>query len=160
MIVVSDASPLNYLVLLDAVYVLPKLYDQVYVPRRVLDELRYEDAAQAVRDWVARPPDWLIVQSPTASDPDPRLHPGEADAIALAIQIHADRVLIDERIGREVARRRGLHVIGLLGLLDEAAERQLISLEPMLDALLQTSFRVHPALIAWMRERDAQRRHS
>lgn len=39
MIVVSDTSPLNYLVLLDVVSVLPKLFGEVVVPPAVLTEL-------------------------------------------------------------------------------------------------------------------------
>jgi hypothetical protein len=42
---------------------------------------------------------------------------GEAAALSLAVEIHADAVLIDERRGHEVALQLGLHPIGLLGIL-------------------------------------------
>ena len=62
-IVVSDTTPLNYLVLIRAVDVLPRLFDAVYVPVRCFGRLAAA-APQAVRDWARQPPGWLTVADP------------------------------------------------------------------------------------------------
>ena len=62
---------------------------------------------------------------------------GEAEAIALAVEIQADQVLIDERRGRLVATRLNLRCIGILGILVEAKIQGLIAeVQPLLDALV------------------------
>jgi predicted nucleic acid-binding protein len=83
--------------------------------------------------------------------PDPhlsRLHAGERDAISLALQVKADAVIMDERRGREEAEKRGLRVIGTLGLLSVAHERGLVDLTAAFDLIRQTTFHVSPKLLA------------
>jgi len=75
------------------------------------------------------------------------LRRGEAEAIAVATQIAADTVLIDERKATVVARQRGLLVTGTLGVLALAAESKLVDLEASIGRLLDTNFRASPALI-------------
>jgi len=97
MIVVSDTSPLNYLVLIDAIDVLPQLFGEVHVPPTVMQELQHPRTPEPVKRWAQSPPDWLLIQSPSADTPlDPRLDPGEAEAIALALELHATAILVDE----------------------------------------------------------------
>jgi predicted nucleic acid-binding protein len=157
MIVVSDTTPLNYLVLVDAVHILPALFEQVYVPEQVVIELSHPTAPPAVCDWIASPPTWLRVRSAARIDPDLRLDPGEVQAIGLAEELRADHILIDEWAARRVAAERGLHVIGTLGVLDQAAERNLIDLAIIFDRLLHTTFRVDRRLVRQLLERDAAR---
>jgi predicted nucleic acid-binding protein len=65
---------------------------------------------------------------------------GEAETIALALELKADLVLLDEREGRRAAQRLGLHVVGVVGVLVEAkANDALDALRPHLDALRQTA---------------------
>jgi hypothetical protein len=54
------------------------------------------------------------------------LGPGEAEALALAVEVHAEAILIDEAAGRAIARERGLLPIGVLGILLRARQRRLI----------------------------------
>jgi predicted nucleic acid-binding protein len=77
-----------------------------------------------------------------------RLHAGERDAISLALAVHADAVLLDERHGRKEAENRDLKPIGTLGVLVAAHERGLIDLTATIDTLRQTSFHASPKLLA------------
>ena len=62
MIVVSDTTPLNYLVLIDAIHILPALYGSVAMPNAVHQELTAPGAPGAVRAWATRLPEWVSVQ--------------------------------------------------------------------------------------------------
>ena len=76
------------------------------------------------------------------------LAPGEANAIALAIELGADDLLVDERLGRREALELGLSVIGVLGILVTAKQRGLILMvQPVMDALIDVAgFRVSDRL--------------
>ncbi len=160
MIVVADTSPLNYLVLLGHIDILAKIYAEVLVPRSVLDELHDSDAPAEVRAWVSAPPVWLQI-STLIFRLDPlldRLDQGEQDAILLAESVKAERLIIDDLEGRREAANRGLPVIGTLGILAEAARRNLLDLPQALVALQATNFHVAPELIKLLLANDAKRR--
>jgi predicted nucleic acid-binding protein len=128
--VVSNTSPLNYLILIKQIDLLPQLYSRVLIPGSVLQELNAPGTPDLVRTWTASLPDWLEV-SPDIAGPDPdlsHLHAGERDAISLALRVKANAVIIDERRGRDEAEKRGLRVIGTLGVLATANERGLVDL--------------------------------
>src|SRR5690242_3683282 len=118
MIVVADTSPLNYLVLIEAVDVLKPLYSRVLVPKTVASELQAGNTPATVRAWIARPPEWCEIRPDPDSDPKLEfLDPGERAAITLAMAVRADRLLMDEWDGRAEAERRHLYVTGTLGVL-------------------------------------------
>lgn len=143
MIVVSDTAPLNYLILIDCVTVLEALYGHVIITQAVLRELQHPDAPAEVQRWVSQPPEWTEVRAIHRPDPTlGMLDVGEQEAIALAEELGADEVLIDERKGRRIAEGRGLSVTGTLGILEAAAERGLLHLPEALEKLQQTSSRV------------------
>jgi len=156
-IVVSDTSPVCYLTIIGCLDVLPKLFGRIIVPRAVLEELSHPAAPDAVRDLTWAPPPWLEVRSVTrqadadaASTP---LHPGEREAIALARELQADLILLDETAARQAARDLGLTVAGLLGVLAEGAERRIIDLPEAVARLRQTTFRVSPRLLKALLDR-------
>jgi predicted nucleic acid-binding protein len=150
MIVVADTTPVNYLILIGEIDVLAKLYGRVVIPRAVHEELADSRAPEGVRTWIARPPSWLEILSP-AADSDPALaglDAGEREAIALAEQLSADQLIVDEILGRREAERRGLPVIGTIGVLREAAAEGLLDLRTAIDRLRQTSFHISPVILA------------
>jgi uncharacterized protein DUF3368 len=96
-----------------------------------------------------RPPPWLELKAPTTTgERIAGLHSGEAAAIALAEELRADRILIDEQQARKAAAERRLRVTGTIGVLEAAAERELIDLGQAFDRLKQTDFWVTPKFLA------------
>jgi predicted nucleic acid-binding protein len=148
MIVVADTGPLNYLILIEQIQVLELLYGQVIIPPAVQDELLSADAPVPVRTWMASPPVWLEVRSPLPDFRGPvTLGAGESDAIALAEQLGADRIVMDEALGRCEALARGLRIIGTLGVLREAHRAGLLDLPTAIDRLKATTFHASPQVL-------------
>ena len=104
-LVVADTSPLRYLVQIDQIELLPRLFDKIFIPSVVCDELRHPSAPESVRNWMRSRPDWLEVSVVSPSD-DPSLgalDEGEKSAIALGLSLSADLILIDDRQGAAAA---------------------------------------------------------
>ena len=120
MVVVADTSPINYLVLIGQIDLLIRLYTRILIPPAVLAELKHPLAPKPVRDWACDTPKWLEVLSPKDSLTLAQLDLGETEAIALATEMHAEVLLIDEQAGRQEAVRRGLRVAGTLSVLDQS----------------------------------------
>jgi predicted nucleic acid-binding protein len=129
MIVVADASPICYLILIGEIELLPKLFDWVSV---------------------------LSLSTASAAGVE-TLQAGEREAISLAEALGADLILLDEKSARQVASRRGLRVTGVLGVLAEAASRGLLNLPGALGRLTRTSFRYSPALLKEVLHRFSER---
>ena len=127
-LVVSDTSALNYLILCGAVDVLPRLYESVVLPSAVAQELRHAAAPPSVRAWIDILPAWAEVRAPSAPDPATELGLGEREAIALGRELRATCVLLDDRAARRIALEPGLVVAGTVGVLELAADRNLIAL--------------------------------
>jgi len=145
-IVVSDTSPFNYLLLLEAVEVLPRLYGSVIVPEAVRQEMLHRRAPKVVRSWASQLPHWIIIRRPQVLLPLP-LDAGERAAISLAVEVDASLILMDERRGRQEAQARELQTIGTLGILVNAAGAGLLDLADALAKLQQTDFYVSEKLI-------------
>ena len=160
MIVIADATPLNYLILIDQAELLPRLFDRILIPPAVFEELQHQETPDVVRRWIAGPPSWLQVQA-LRSVLDPALgflDAGEREAIALAEELQADQLLLDDADARREAARRNLPFIGTLGVLREAARRELLDLRLVLVQLQETSFFVDPALIESLLDEEARRK--
>ncbi|MGB3517604.1 MAG: DUF3368 domain-containing protein [Elainellaceae cyanobacterium] len=151
MIVVSDTSALSNLAMVDHLWLLEAIYQTVIIPGMVANEL-----AAASNPIISGIPKlgWIQIQALTNSQLADKLQQergldaGEANAIALALELQADDLLIDERLGRQEAIRLGLSIIGILGILLVAKQRSLISqVQPVMDALIKKAgFRVSPQL--------------
>ncbi|MFZ5919219.1 MAG: DUF3368 domain-containing protein [Chloroflexota bacterium] len=148
---VVDTSPLIFLSKLGYLDLLRKSADVVYVPRAVLDEIQIkpDDATQAIEE--ARR-SWLSVQAVGNQSAVEillaDLDRGEAEAIVLAREIGADRLVMDDLDARRFARRVGLEVIGTMGLLLAARLRgEIRSVREEIEQLREYGFRVAPALV-------------
>jgi len=153
MVVVADTSPINYLVLIAQIDLLARLYTRILIPTAVLVELKHPLAPKPVRDWASNAPSWLEVLSPKGSLTLAQLDLGENEAIALAIEMHAEVVLIDEQAGPQEAARRGLRVAGTLSVLDEADQAGLVIFDDAVAALRKTSFRVSQTVLSEIRQK-------
>lgn len=155
MIVISDTSPICYLLLIGEIELLPQLYGQVLIPKTVQHELSDARSPVSVQTWINCPPEWLIIQTvdvPTNTNLD-GLDPGEQAAIILAQQQNANLIIIDDLLGRQVAQSYGLRVTGLLGVLDEAAQQNLVDFPQAISRLQKTTFRVSSQLIQSLLQR-------
>ncbi|HTB85861.1 MAG TPA: hypothetical protein VK742_19615 [Candidatus Sulfotelmatobacter sp.] len=157
-VVVSDTSPLHYLILCGEEGILPRLFRQVIIPPTVFRELQQPNTPPPVHAWAAALPEWVAVQSPKAMNLALDVDAGELEAICLAQEIHAAAVLMDDRAGRSAAVKCGLAVVGTIGILEQAAARGLIELPLTLARLCQTNARLDPELIQAALAREQARR--
>ncbi len=147
--VVADTGPLNYIVLIGEIDILPRLFDRVLTPQSVIAELDHARTPTAVQKWVASRPAWLSVGStpPMTELPLPTLDEGERAAIALALSEKANLVLMDERAGARAALASGLSVVGTVGVLEMAARRDMVDLSAAFARLRRTSFRIRQQVL-------------
>jgi len=162
MIVVADSSPLIALVNIRHIDILPTIFGEIIIPPQIAAELKHANRPQHVREFVAQAPEWLRVQSPLRIEHIARLHEGEVAAICLAQELKASLLLIDEIAGRREAARRGISIAGTIGVLEAAADRNLVDLAEAFAQLKSTDFWVSPdfldeRLAAW-RQKQADRR--
>lgn len=129
------------------------------IPQAVFTELQSSDTPEAVKEWVAKSPEWLEVQQVNMPSDAAliKLGAGESGAIALAEQLRTDAIIIDERGGRQETVRRNLRVIGTLRVLSDAAERGLLDLVEAFERLQQTRFRASQELYQRFLDGDAER---
>ena len=148
-LVIADTSPINYLLLIGQIDILPALFEKVILPVAVWEELGHPKAPLAVNNWVAAPPAWIDVRqaSHLRNASSGMLDAGEEAAIALAIELHADLLLMDDEEGVIAARGKGLEVTGTLGILSRAAQRHLLNLAEAFDRLKRTNFRCRPEIM-------------
>jgi predicted nucleic acid-binding protein len=148
MIVVSDTSPISNLAAIGQLQLLQQLYKNIIIPTAVYQELLNsgdtDPGALAVQSF-----SWIQVRSITNislfQSLTANLDPGEAEAITLAVELSAERLIIDERRGRNEALNLGIKVTGILGVLLAAKQQGLIvQVKPLLDNLTTQGF--------WMRQ--------
>ena len=110
--VVSDASPIINIACIDKLNLLNQLYGELYIPEAVWNEVVVQGKGQPGADEIESAK-WIKVQSVNDTSLvhalEQELDQGESEAIVLSLEIQAELLLMDERIGREVARHLGLH---------------------------------------------------
>ncbi|MGH8290736.1 MAG: DUF3368 domain-containing protein [Steroidobacteraceae bacterium] len=157
-VVVSDASPLICFSAIGRFDLLRQLYGEIVIPAAVWQEITRAPAFsssasshQTAAD--ARTTGWLQLATasnrPLVKQLETVLDPGEAEAIALAVERQPSLLLIDERDGRQIARALGVPLTGTLGVLLRAKTLGYISaIKPVLTELIERhQFRLHPNLV-------------
>lgn len=153
MTVVSNTSPITNLAAVGQLDLLQQLYTSIIIPQAVYDEMAGLDYTVPGTIQV-QTLSWIqtqqVVDRTLVTELQTELDEGESEAIALAVELIADRLLIDDYAGRIVASRLGLNITGLLGVLLVAKRRGLIlSVKPVIDDLIaQAGFRISQKLYA------------
>ena len=140
MIVVSDTTPINYLIRLDKFSILGAVFDRIVIPRSVFLELTAPNAPPANHKQLSALPGSFEIRSARHIDLAIPLDAGEREAICLAEELSACALLIDETGGRRVAESRGLRVIGTLGVLELGARKGLLDFESTVRELQESNF--------------------
>ena len=156
-VVVADTSPLHYLIQVQAIGVLPHFFDEVVIPKSVERELLNPSTPHEVREWMLHPPGWATIKSAVRILPL-NLDPGETEAIALAKELAAFAVLLDDGEARQAAKRGGLQVTGTIGILENAAAAGLVDLPSVFGRLKATTYYVSPELLEAALARDLARK--
>lgn len=140
MIVVSNTSPITNLHAVGELGVLRSLYGAIYIPPAVFQELQ-AGLERGAHPSLEAESDWLLlhrVRGNISLVGGTQLDLGEREAITLAVQMHADLILLDDWVGRRVARAQGLQVMGTLGVLIAAKRSGVLpAVRPVLDNLIQ-----------------------
>jgi predicted nucleic acid-binding protein len=161
MIIISDTTPLRYLIEIEEIDSLTGLFGQVIIPERVFSELQGAKTPPQVVAWVQSRPEWLAVKQADTSlfTPQKKIQAGEHEAIALAIEMKADYLLIDDADAIKEAHRIKLPTLRLFTILELAAARNLLDFPEAVAKMRHTSFHMPPAeLIAEALARDRQRK--
>lgn len=161
MIIIADTTPLNYLVLIDEIELLKELFGSIIIPHAVFDELTRDRTPQPVKDWIDSQPQWIEVKraSRELDDVAKSLGSGEREAIALALDLEADAILLDDKRAKSEARLRNIRVITLLNILEAAAGRDLLDLPDAIERLRRTNFYMpSDELVEQVLERDRMRK--
>ncbi len=156
MIVVSDTVPLRYLIFIDEVNILESLFTKILIPQAVFEDMQRPKTPQKVKDWMNSQPGWLEIRQADISlyTPQKRIGAGQREAFALALELNADAVLLDDNGARVEANRLKLTTIRTLDILERAARQELIDLPQAIAKLAQTNFRLPPqAMIDAMLDR-------
>jgi predicted nucleic acid-binding protein len=153
LIVVSNTSPIINLAAVGHLNLLQQLYNEITIPEAVYREIVIVGAGQAGSHEV-QTASWINTRTVSNQTGitlmEIELDRGEAEAIALAAELSADLLLLDERRARRIASRLGLRYIGVLGVLLDAKNRgDLTAVKPVLEALItQAGFWVSTDLYA------------
>lgn len=150
--VVSNAGPLIALAKIERFHLLRDLFGGITIPHAVFDEVVVRggeragahETVQALNDWISIVP---VRDLQLARSMQTQLGTGEAEAIALAIELPADYLLLDDRKARSVARFLSVEVLGAVGVLRRAQRRGFLSdLKPAIDALRMAGYHIGDAV--------------
>ncbi|MBL1179247.1 DUF3368 domain-containing protein [Pantanalinema sp. GBBB05] len=153
MTVVCNTSPITNLAAIAQLDLLRQLYGEIVIPQAVYNELTVLPNPVPGTSEVQTLP-WIRVQQvrnqTQVTEFRRTVDLGEAEALALALEMAAERLLIDDAAGRAIALELGLKITGVLGVLLIAKQRQLIvAVQPLMDNLIsQAGFWVSDELYA------------
>jgi predicted nucleic acid-binding protein len=159
---VSNTTPLRYLIAIEQEHLLGHLFEKVFVPVAVHEELTDSRTPEIVRGRALSMPTWFEVrtvqENQTTTFPV-TLHRGERQSILLAESLRADVLLIDEQIGRTIALSRNLPLSGTLGVLERADRMGFVTdFQQVLQRLKASGFFISEALEQQLMNRHRKRR--
>lgn len=150
-IVISDTTAIIHLAKINALHILKSLYQEILIPQAVCDELVRGQKTQPGMlqvmnsGWIKVVP---IKNTAVARKLQAHLDLGESEAIALALETNADLLIIDEKLGRDVAKSLVNKIIGVIGVLLEAKKLGIIpAIESYLVELKKTGFLMSKDLV-------------
>ncbi|OGO33398.1 MAG: hypothetical protein A2Z03_03215 [Chloroflexi bacterium RBG_16_56_8] len=150
-VVIANTTPIIALALIGKLDLLKQLYGEIIIPIAVQAEV-LSGGTTGVGVAELQRSSWIRVTTltdPTRADLLSDLDRGEAEVIALAQELNAGLIIIDERLARQHAKRLGLKLTGTLGILLESKQKGLVAaVKPLVDQLLQGGIRLGDALIA------------
>jgi hypothetical protein len=138
--VVCNTSPITNLAAIAQLDLLRQVYGEIVIPQAVYDELTaLPNPVPGTLE--VQTLSWIQVQTvmdqAQVAEFRRKVDLGEAEALALALEVSAERVLIDDAAGRAIALELGLTITGVLGVLLMAKQRQLITaVRPLMDGLI------------------------
>jgi uncharacterized protein len=151
MTIASNTSPISNLAKIGQLNLMQQIYGKILIPTAVYEELMDERAGETVITAV-QSATWLEIKpvqnQELVNELRNRVNVGEAEAIALAVEVEASRLIIDERLGRQAATDLGLRITGILGvLLIAKRQNSITAVKPIMDDLrTQASFRISSQL--------------
>jgi predicted nucleic acid-binding protein len=116
------------------------------IPPEVPQELTAKGSDAEADLFSAETSTGLIAPTPKAKRHLQGLHPGETAAIALAKELKAEFLIMDEKPGRKIAAREHLPILGTIGVLERAAA-DLLDLAATFEQFKQTNFHISPLVI-------------
>lgn len=147
MIVVSDATPLHALLQVGHIEVLSQIFDRVIAPPMVRTELTHRNTPPLISSWMAAPPHWFEIVTPSSVDESLVSGRGEREAIALALELRPDYLLVDDKEARIVAHRLELPVLGTLGVLELASRKHLVDFPVVVNRLCGIGFYIDKKVV-------------
>ena len=151
MIIVSNTSPITNLSAIGKIHLLQQIYGEIIISSAVFEELtQWGDSIPGAKE--VKTSNWIQVKPINnmglVQILKNQLDEGESSAIALALELNADWLIIDEQLGRQIAIEHNLKITGILGILIEAKRQGFIPLvKPILDDLINIAkFWVNPSL--------------
>lgn len=159
MIVISDTTPIISLMKIGRLGLLQKLFDVVYIPKAVYQELTENEVfPEEIR--IVQECEFLYVEevdnekSVTILRNFTGLDAGESEAIILADEKHSDVLLMDEFKGRQVAKKLGITITGTIGILTQAFDEGMLTkkdVEECIECLKKSGIRISEKLYQRLR---------
>lgn len=147
--IICNTSPMFYLHRIGQIACLPALYNRIILPESVCSELAvgraegYDAPDPATLEWIDRRHTCVPELLSLITD----LGPGEAEVIALGMELPESLLILDDGLARRIARSHAMHITGTIGILCAAKRHGLLSnVKESLDALLHVGFRLRPSL--------------
>jgi len=150
--IVSDSSPLMALSVIGQLHLLHRKFDKISIPEAVWTEIAVDGRHKKDTENILRAK-WIetthVKNMLFAKSLETGIDYGESEAIALAMEMSADLILLDDKLARTAAANFELKIMGTVGILIWAKKAVLIELlqVELNNFLVQANFRLSQALI-------------